>query len=82
MKLILRGTVWSVQTRTGRKKDGTEFQTASVAILQEGQTSPAIVKMDPDLVPEKGEVVEMMVYPSGWVANNGKVNIDLRLSGV
>lgn len=80
MQLLLEGVVWSTTIRKGRKKDGTEFETGIVSILQDGEPNPAVVKMSVDEMPEKGEKVILPVYPSGWVTQNGKVAVDLYLS--
>ena len=80
MQLLLEGVVWSTTTRKGRKKDGTEFETGIVSILQDGEPNPAVVKMSVDEMPEKGEKVILSVYPSGWVTQNGKAAVDLHLS--
>jgi hypothetical protein len=80
MLLKCEGTVWNVTERIGRKKDGTEFKTCEVSILQEGQKNMAIVKCPVEDAPGQGEVVCLSVYPRAWVGRSGNANVDFYLS--
>jgi len=79
-KMLLEGTVWSVEVIDGRRKTGEAFQTAKVSVLQEGESYPAVVKMPVEFAPIEGEKVNLPVYATGWVNRDGRVNVDLHLS--